>query len=265
MIGHGGGLPGFLTDVSLFPHDGFGLVTFTNADGLHAAQSLLPTRIIEDYLGLNHSFELPNPDPGSLPLAQWALRPHFAPTSRPQPMNRTQVLAESELDVPIERYTGEYFDPGYGGITLCAPASTSLRCKKILHDWRAASANRTLDPDTLYCGSTQFWQSHMKVRRTRTTTSRGSSSGSHRQRSEVFVGSTGTVFPHGYGRDSTPFVYTLLPPGMQELVLECVVDGRLGEVVGCGLMNIEEGAARAPGDTVEERADVFFRKVESFN
>ena len=90
-----------------------------------------------------------------------------------------------------------------------------------------------------------------------------SSSGSHRQRSEVIVGSTGTVFPHGYGRDSTPFVYTLLPPGMQELVLECVVDEQLGEVVGCGLMNIEEGAARA-GDTVEERADVFFRKVESF-
>ena len=259
MIGHGGGLPGFLTDVSLLPNDGLGLVTFTNADGAHAALSLLPTRIIEDYLSLNHSFELPNPDLDSLPLVQWALHPHFAATPHPQPINRNHVLAESESDVPIERYSGEYFDPGYGGITFCAPESTALGCKKILHDWKAASTNRTLDPDTLYGGGTQFWQSHMKLRRTRTTTSRGSS-----QRSEVFVGGTATVFPHGYGRDSTPFVYTLLPPGVQELVLECVVDGRLGEVVGCGLMNVEEGPARA-GDTVQERADVFFRKVESFN
>ena len=50
------------------------------------------------------------------------------------------------------------------------------------------------------------------------------------------MGRTGTVFPHGYGRDSTPFVYTLLPPGVQELVLECVVEsGRDGAAVRIGI------------------------------
>ena len=70
----------------------------------------------------------------------------------------------------------------------------------------------------------------------------------------------GTIFPEGYGRDTSPFMFRF---DASHAHMECVLVGEgLGSAVdGCGLVNLE-GAGAVSGRTVSEKADVYFKKVE---
>lgn len=238
MVSHGGGLPGFLTDVTFLPSDGIGIVTFANTDGSHNAETLLPIRIIDDYLELKHSFELPDGNE-----SQFALTPRFSSSHHQTPVHASDVVD----GIPVEHYTGEYHDLGYGTIFLCAPGSKSPPCAMILSDWISVSPNGQLDHDTLYGTLPNIWRTHIKLRRTRTASG-----------SETYSADTVAIFPHGYGRDSTPFEY-----GSMEgrFTAECEVDKHSARVTGCAFIGIEDGRPWK-GETIRERAGVFFHKVE---
>lgn len=238
MVSHGGGLPGFLTDVTFLPSDGIGIVTFANTDGSHNAETLLPIRIIDDYLELKHSFELPDGNE-----SQFALTPRFSSSHHQTPVHASDVMD----GIPVEHYTGEYHDLGYGTIFLCAPGSKSPPCAMILSDWISVSPNVQLDHDTLYGTLPNIWRTHIKLRRTRTASG-----------SETYSADTVAIFPHGYGRDSTPFEYGSMEGSF---TAECEVDKHSARVTGCAFIGIEDGRPWK-GETIRERAGVFFHKVE---
>lgn len=213
--------------------------------------SLLPVRIIEDFLGLEHSFNASDSDSSHTSST-------VASTPTPQPTSgsgsKLDRRSEDVGGVPIEQYAGEYHDPGYGSFTLCAPTSTTPQCKQYLSDWFSITPAHKPEPDTLYGGSDRVWYHHLRLQRTNSSAGPGGQG-----LVESFFAQAVVIFPHGYGRNSTPFsTAEISPDGFH---VDCVVDGRgSAEVVGCGFMDVEEGP-RFQGDTVPERADVWFEKI----
>ncbi|KAI0742270.1 beta-lactamase/transpeptidase-like protein [Daedaleopsis nitida] len=243
MITHNGGLRGFLTDVSFLPGDNIGIVTLTNSDSPHHAESLLPARIIEDYLGLPHSSTLTESAEESTSVLESGV-----PTD-------LDCSSDGPGGIAIEKYAGEWFSPGYGTLmTLCSPSSTAPACARILADWRSVAPDGQLAPDTLYGGTDRVWAQNLRMRR------KCSTSGSRMKAGEeLFVVDSCTIFPEGYGRNSTAFANML---GAQSWDVECAVDDAREEFVGCGIMGMEEDP-QWEGESIRERADVWLWKVAS--
>ncbi|OBZ74859.1 Penicillin-binding protein 4* [Grifola frondosa] len=82
-LSHGGGLPGFLTNVVLFPSDGLGIVALVNSDGPHGIQDIVPSRILADLLGLHQ----PSP---------------LASNDRPNDRNHTCSTESNSLNIPLD-------------------------------------------------------------------------------------------------------------------------------------------------------------------
>ncbi|RPD58606.1 beta-lactamase/transpeptidase-like protein [Lentinus tigrinus ALCF2SS1-7] len=238
VISHGGGLPGFLTDVTFLPEHGLGVATFANSDGPHYAQVEVPLRIIQDYLDLDHTIDVPQysrPDDSLLAHS-------FPHSSRQTP----RCDAETFSMVPIEQYAGIYYNPGYENFTLCAVTTGHDTCRRILSDW-AAVTDGELDPELLYGETKHVLFSHLTMQRVCSGDGYDS-----------LVLSPASLFPSGYGQDDTPFAYRGLSPP-EGVEVECDIWSP-GFVVGCGVMNSEEGP-RGTGETIRDRADVWFLKI----
>ncbi|RDX40970.1 beta-lactamase/transpeptidase-like protein [Lentinus brumalis] len=240
LVSHGGGLPGFLTDVTFLPEHGLGIATFANSDGPHNVQAQVPFRIIQDYLDLKHAVDVPQysrPDD--------SLLAHSISYSSSQFVD-CETAAFPVL--PIEVYAGIYHNPGYENFTLCTTTTGHDDCQRILSDWAAVSPDGTLDPDVLYGSTHHVLFSHLKMERV--------CSGDGY---ESFTLTPVTLYPSGYGQDETPFTYTSLTPP-EGVEVQCDVLAPWDTVFGCGLMNSEEGR-RGTGESIRERADVWFLKI----
>ena len=248
-VEHNGGLPGFLTELLFFPNDNIAVVAFANSEGTGITQTDVALRVVEDYLGLKHSVELPSS--GALKVEHSELLPSFSSQNSPKSNIQQQcddLSKHARPAVPLEHYEGTYANPGYGNLTFCAASSKDSSCAQVLFDFTSISPNGTLDPNSLYVGTSRMIADHVRLRRACSTSSFGV---------ESFRLSAGTIFPNGYGQDTTPFMYSLLPG---ELDAECLVEGDPAQVVGCGIMNVEAAPPRTEG-SVQERADVWFTKV----
>ena len=173
----------------------------------------------------------------------------------PDPKHVLTRCADSIPDstaLPIERFAGRYFDLGYGSLELCSSTSDSPSCAQVLSDFGSISLNGTLNPNDLYGITPRVWGSHVRTSRTACI---------NQDNSESFAFSLGTIFPNGYGRDITPFADGYLD--VLQVEFRCVVDDdKSRKVVGCGIMNMEEGIQTPQGTTVREMADVRFQKLE---
>lgn len=227
LVMHNGALPGFLSQVMLFPADGVGIATFINSDDPSQSQTAMSLAIAHSLLGIKSPVEA---IVNAMPTTRF-------PTPAPAPAQLSCAHSTA-----LAAYAGTYTNPGYGNFTLCTTTSKSNYCAGVLSDWSAALPNGTLAADALYGAWPRFLSSHIRFLRLCDS---------------AFRLTLVTPFPNGYGNDTTPFVYLTESPGAD---VECVE--RDGEVVGCGFMNTEEhDGPRSTEGSVEDRADVWFTRV----
>jgi CubicO group peptidase (beta-lactamase class C family) len=107
-VSHGGGIDGFITDVVLFPDDGFGLVAFNNGESgisslltRHAADRLLDLEPI-DWLGEEKTKRDKTLE---------------AEDEAEEKKDATRI-ADTTPSHPLADYAGEYHHPGYGVLTM---------------------------------------------------------------------------------------------------------------------------------------------------
>ena len=109
LIGHSGGLSGFVTRVLLIPEENLGIVILTNAEQTSAFEAIL-FHIVDHYLGGATSdwitaFKAQDDKDGQ--DAAEAIRK--AASSR---------AADSKPSLPVEKYVGVYTDAWYGAVTI---------------------------------------------------------------------------------------------------------------------------------------------------
>ncbi|KAG1754554.1 beta-lactamase/transpeptidase-like protein [Suillus lakei] len=129
------------------------------------------------------------------------------------------------LELALEEFSGTYASPGYGPITFCTQSSVP-------------------QSPQLFAAWPRVWSSYIRV--------------VHRSGNTFIVLCT-SLFPEGYGRDSTPFETAEI--GTSEALAEFVVENE--KVVGFGLAGlVGQLKERKPmHTTVKDRAEIWFDKV----
>ncbi|KAL4254577.1 class-A beta-lactamase family protein [Abortiporus biennis] len=202
-ITHSGGVPGFTTQTIVMPYDGLAVIAIVNQESL--VPFFAAARIIEDYLDLKRS--VPSEDLAHLDSNQLATIPSFvdipghflrqipfkSPSLAPNTPDLSEERRKRPLALPIEEYAGTYVNAGYGSFTLCAPeqsqsSPSEVDCSSVLSAF--AKVFSSTPSTALYGPWARGWSSHIRL--------------THRDK-ETFSLSVLTLFPHGYGRDKSPF------------------------------------------------------------
>jgi len=109
LIGHSGGVQGYVTRVLLVPEEDLGVVILTNAEEDNAFEAVL-LHILDAYLGgstLDYISIFKTLDDKAHKDAEDTMKK--ASQSR---------AAESKPSLPLEKYAGDYSDPWYGKVTI---------------------------------------------------------------------------------------------------------------------------------------------------
>jgi CubicO group peptidase (beta-lactamase class C family) len=109
LVGHTGGVAGFVSRVMLVPEENLGVVILTNAESGSAFDSIL-FHILDQYLAL------PDTDWIAAFQAEDAAGQKAA-NEITQKQNAARA-AESKPSLPLEKYAGIYTDPWYGPVTI---------------------------------------------------------------------------------------------------------------------------------------------------
>lgn len=135
---------------------------------------------------------------------------------------------------------GTYYSPGYGTLVLCSARSSSPACKTIQNSVRAINGSLLLDSPDLFTDWEAVWYKH------------GYFSYTNGSNYELDIG---TIYPQGYGKNSTPFAtlgnYT---------TVEFVVEN--GMVVGFGFNVSDSVFPVKPGASVKEASQVWFDRED---
>ncbi len=111
LVGHTGGVAGFVSRVLLVPDENLGVVVLTNAEEVGAFDSIL-------YHVLDHYFGLPETDwIRAFKSVKDAREKEAAETIKKAESARA---SESKPSLPLEKYAGTYNDAWYGPITIRA-------------------------------------------------------------------------------------------------------------------------------------------------
>ncbi|KZT05037.1 beta-lactamase/transpeptidase-like protein [Laetiporus sulphureus 93-53] len=235
IVSHTGGVPGISTRVAFLPSDGLGLVLLANADEKASANEAIMYRVVEDVLGLRRV---------DRPLAHDSSSLADEEQSRSIEHERASGIREPP-SLDLEKYTGTYSNLGYGAFTLCSPESTSHYCTEVLADF---APFRSPNEQALYASWPRIWSTHLR---------------SVPKEGETFDFQFTTLFPRGYGLNSTAFetFETDESGGTGMFVLQ----ERNGEqdVKGFALMLEEEAVKERKKhfEDIEGYADAWFRKI----
>jgi CubicO group peptidase (beta-lactamase class C family) len=109
LIGHTGGVGGFVSRVMLVPEENLGVVVLTNAEQDGAFDSIL-------YHVLDHYFHLPATDW----IANYKKLSDTEEKEAAETMKKAEGAraADSKPSLPLEKYAGVYHDAWYGPITI---------------------------------------------------------------------------------------------------------------------------------------------------
>ena len=136
---------------------------------------------------------------------------------------------------------GTYWSAGYGTLVLCSVHSTSPACEGVQNDVRASNGSLSPNSPDLFTYWGAVWDKHGYFAYTN-----GSS----------YSLLIGTIYPQGYGKNSTPFD-TLGSYATAKFEVEN------GEVVGFGFNDTEIwGLPITPGGSVKETSQVWFDKKD---
>jgi CubicO group peptidase (beta-lactamase class C family) len=109
MVGHTGGVAGFVSRVMLIPEENLGVVILTNAESGSAFDSIL-FHLLDHYLGL-----APTDWVAAYKAEDEQGEKEAAEIMKEQEKGRA---ADSKPSLPLEKYVGVYNDPWYGPVTI---------------------------------------------------------------------------------------------------------------------------------------------------
>lgn len=227
---HYGGVPGVSALVAAAPDDGIGFIALANADAKQLSMTNIALLAAKKALGSetgNHTSS--SPTNASTPLR-----------ANPRRHIRVASQVESTAAPPSLDIAGTYFNAGYGTAVLCGVRSSSSSCQNVLDDFRSVDKSLSSNSTDLFVSWITTFGSHVRFTHLNDT---------------QYIISAGTIYPEGYGKNSTPFS-TLAPAGLATFVVENE------SVVGFGISGII-GVER-PGP-VEEAYDVWFVREASSN
>jgi len=227
IVEHGGLAPGFCAYVAFLPREKFGIALNCNT---YIDPNILRSTalgIIHRYLGLQE---------------------------QPMQFKRPATNASTNNDcrhpkappLPLEAYSGSYFNAGYGSLNLCSPCCSGKDCKTVLAEFSAVEKNaRSVESVKLVSEWARLWASHLRVVLVD---------------ENIFSFRPTSIFPCGCGADSSPFEINYdFVEGIQAEV-EFVV--KENKVVGFGIFGyVPDDVKLRKGGTVEEDALVYFTRT----
>ncbi|KAG2135710.1 beta-lactamase/transpeptidase-like protein [Suillus bovinus] len=229
IVYHTGSVPGLSTRASFLPNDDVGVLVFANGGDKAAPVTNISNRILDAALNLRSK-----PSPPIKPNT--SEKKPFAPPSE-------NVVG---LELALEEFSGTYTNAGYGAITFCTPSGSTPYCQDVISDFAAVDAGKSSAPQSpqLFAAWPRIWSSHIR--------------GVHRS-GNTFVVQYTSLFPEGYGRDSTPFETAEIV--MTEATAEFVVED--GKVVGFGVIGMvgQLTERERTHTSVKDRAEIWFDKV----
>jgi len=227
--------------VSFLPDDDVGVVVFANV--AEAPLTNISNRIIDAALHLRSELS-----PPMFVFHYYDLFLHLTLLACASSIPEKKAVTPPPeniigLELALEEFSGTYTNPGYGTFTFCDPSSSSLYCQQVITDFAivdAAQPNAPSSPQLLTAWP-RFWGSHTRA---------------VHQSGNKFLFYCTTLFPEGYGRDSTPFEMETL-----RATAEFVVED--GKVVGFGLFDMvgQVTERERTHTTVKNRADVWFDQI----
>jgi len=133
-------------------------------------------------------------------------------------------------------FAGIYYNAGYGTAELCSMASTSSSCQSVLNDFRSVDESLSANSTDLFSS----WKTPVS------STMRFAANGTE------YAVSVGSIYPEGYGKNSTPFS-TVEASAIARFAVENE------NIIGFGVyfsVDVDEAGS------VEETSDVWFVKQE---
>jgi CubicO group peptidase (beta-lactamase class C family) len=114
LVGHTGGVAGFVTLVSLVPQENLGIVILTNAEEDSVFNAIL-YHILDSYFG----------GPSQDYIAAFKTVDDKRQKEAEERMKKADASSakDSKPSLPLEKYAGEYSDPWYGKITITQESS----------------------------------------------------------------------------------------------------------------------------------------------
>jgi len=216
------------TAVAAALEDGIGIIALTNADSKAEPIVDIILKVAEKAFGFGNSSPPAN-SPTTVTRRSDLLVPR-----------RAGVTAHANEGPPGVDLTGTYYNAGYGTGVLCSVHSSSPSCHGVL------DAFRTIDPSlTPNSNSTDLFASWVTLLSTHIRFK-------HANDSQYLI-STGSIYPKGYGKNTTAFS-TLAPYATAEFVVENK------KVVGFGWDNMVDGGGLRQAGSVEETSEVWFVK-----
>ncbi|KAI9456693.1 beta-lactamase/transpeptidase-like protein [Lactarius psammicola] len=227
VLNHGGGAPGVTADITIPVIDGVGVVTLANANSKFSALDDITVTILKKLAG--YTDESTSANLSAHPWTQFQSALFGARRAREERLSTTHELPQLDL-------TGTYDGVGYGTLTLCDASSLSDECRPVLDDFRLADEPSMGNPNSLFGSWPYVWTSHARFNPTNT--------------SGRYLVDFGSLYPTGYGRNTTPFAYWL-----SRVPADFIVED--GIVRGFGLSEIGEKEGYG---SVEDNFDVWFSK-----
>lgn len=281
VLQHDGSIQGFMSLITLLPSDGIGIVSFVNS------VSDTPNNVATGWIILDLLDMLPTSATSSdTELAAVKRSTRFSNANAAFPnLKFTSGLPESRVvdssygiefkeyaslntttpELPLDAYAGTYSNLGYGNFTLCSPSSNSSAsdeyCTSTFSDFAKVFPDSPPSSENgLYGTWARIWANH--IRALPTTPSVNSSVDGNNQtyideiNSNTFTLLFVTLFPFGYGKNSTPFYD-------EALLLEVtgIFDVVDGEVKGLGVFEDYPPPDLIKDGRLEEIAEVYFNKT----
>jgi hypothetical protein len=207
--------------ISLSLSDGIGIIALANAD---SKDPVLEDIIAAVALKAFNTTSQPDEPSSSTIKREW----HAGVTTR---ANTTSAFSPLDLG-------GTYFNTGYDIAVLCSVRSSSPACQSVLADFHSVDPSLSPNSTDLFASWNGIFNKH--IRFTQSNASQYS-----------YLISVGTIYPHGYGKNSTAFS-TLSVYAAAEFVVEN------NTVVGFGVNGIDDVVSVGQ---VEKDSDVWFVKV----
>ena len=241
VVDHSGAIPGFSAQVLVLPSDKVGVVALANVERVHTQELAIIYRVIEDLL------KLPRKESERLSSISSTSDPK---SSRPSPADLTPAPThKSPIFLSVAKYAGNYYDPGYGMLTFCAPTPTpSTDCTIVLSSFSPFYNVYSNATPELYASISSPWISHIRLV----------------HRSENVFAFHGTfLFPNGYGKDTSPFQVELTDASDDTTArIEFVVeDGKVKGFAMNGFIDETPEMRRGTGENIAETAEVWFQKL----
>lgn len=218
------------TIVAAAVEDGIGIVALTNADTKADPILNIVAKAAEKAFSSRNSSSPSNSPPATNTVTRRSISNLLLP--------RHAGVTPRASDVDL---TGTYYNAGYGTGVLCSVHSTSPSCKSVLDAFRSidpSSLSPTSTSTDLFASWVTQFSSHIRF--------------THTNSSQYLI-SAGSIYPQGYGKNTTAFS-TLVPVATAEFVVEN------GKVIGLGWDNIiDDGGVKRSG-SVEETSEVWFVK-----